>query len=106
MDAMTFSYWAQLYDLYHPLLTEKQQAIVEATFSKDLSLSEIATELSISRSGVQDHLQKAMQKLKDAENALGFLDTFERQELVLKKLESTALTPEQQALIQQLKDVI
>lgn len=106
MDAGKLTYFTQLYDLYHPLLTDKQKDIAEATFTKDLSLSEIAEALSITRSGVQDHLQKAMQKLSDAEEALGFLKTFERQEALLKTLESTDLTPEQRALIEQLKDVI
>jgi len=106
MDASKFSQFAKLYDLYHPLLTDKQKSIAEATFLQDLSLAEIAEALNITRSGVQDHLQKAMQKLEDAEASLGFLAVFDRQESVLKTLESTDLTDEQKALIQALKDVI
>lgn len=106
MEAHKFYYLAQLYDLYHPLLTDKQREIAEATFTKDLSLAEIAAALSITRSGVQDHLQKATQKLEDAEKALGFLKTFKHQESIIQSLESTDLTPAQRALIDQLKDVI
>lgn len=106
MDAQKLVYLSQLYDLYHPLLTDKQRTIAEATFSNDLSLSEIADALSITRSGVQDHLQKAIQKLEDAENALGFLKRVKVQESLIDSLESTELTAKQQALIDQLKDVM
>lgn len=106
MDAQKLVYLSQLYDLYHPLLTAKQKAIAEATFSHDLSLSEIAEALEISRSGVQDHLQKAIQKLEDAENSLGFLKRVKSQESLIQSLESTDLSPKQRRLIEQLKDVI
>ncbi len=106
MDAQKLVYLSQLYDLYHPLLTDKQRTIAEATFSNDLSLSEIADALKITRSGVQDHLQKAIQKLEDAEKSLGFLKRFINQESLIQSLESTDLTPEQRALIDQLKDVM
>ena len=43
-----------LYDFYGELLTERQRSVYEMSVLDDLSLSEIADTLSISRQGVHD----------------------------------------------------
>ncbi len=106
MDATRLSYLSQLYDLYHPLLTDKKRSIADATFTRDLSLSEIAEALKISRSAVQDHLQKSIAKLEELEASLGFLALLNQQESLLNALEKTSLSDAQKALIKQLKEVI
>lgn len=106
MELERYHYIAKLLDVYHPLLTDKQADIALATFKKDLSLSEIASALSITRSAVQDHLHKSIAKLEEAEKALGFLAIFESQEKWIEALENTPLSEEQKHLLQSLKDVI
>jgi uncharacterized protein len=50
---------AMLFDLYGGLLTPKQREIFELSHNDDLSLGEIAENLSISRQGVRDALVHA-----------------------------------------------
>ncbi|MFW5981959.1 MAG: YlxM family DNA-binding protein [Halanaerobiaceae bacterium] len=66
-----------LFDFYGQLLTEKQQNAIELYYFHDLSLSEIAERLEISRQGVYDHLHRGEEILKDYENRLGLLAKYE-----------------------------
>ena len=47
-----------LLDLYEPLLTPKQQHVMDLHFKEDFSLSEISEQLGISRAAVNDHIKK------------------------------------------------
>ena len=47
----------RLYDCYGALLTENQQKCLELHYLQDLSLGEIAAELSVSRQAVNDMLR-------------------------------------------------
>jgi hypothetical protein len=62
-----------LFDYYGGLLTEKQRQIMELRFAEDLSLAEIAEQLSISRQAVHDAIQRTTQQLFDYEDKLGLL---------------------------------
>ena len=48
-----------LLDLYGDLLTDKQRECYDLHYNEDLSLSEIAEQLSISRQGVWDNIRRA-----------------------------------------------
>lgn len=61
---------SRLYDLYGPLLTERQRQVYELHDLEDLSLSEISQELSISRQGVSDQLQRCRERLEELEKLL------------------------------------
>lgn len=63
---------SQLYDFYGALLTEKQQYAVEMYYNDDLSLSEIAESIGITRQGVRDQLCHAEEFLVSCEEKLGF----------------------------------
>jgi len=63
-------YYARLYDLYGTLLTEKQRKAFELHDMEDLSLSEIAELLGVSRQGAHDLLQRGKERLSTAEKAL------------------------------------
>ena len=65
---------SRLYDLYGPLLTERQYELRELD---DLSLSEISAELSISRQGVSDQLSRVRERLEEIESLLGMLRRFD-----------------------------
>lgn len=69
---------SRLYDLYAPLLTERQRRVYELHELDDLSLSEISQELSISRQGVSDQLTRARDRLEELEKLLGMADAFSR----------------------------
>ena len=55
---------------YAPLLTDRQQALLSIYCDEDLSLSEIAHQLSISRQAVSDHLSRAYERLDGLEGRL------------------------------------
>ena len=50
---------SMLLDLYKGLLTDKQAETMELYYNEDLSLSEIAENMGITRQGVRDALVKA-----------------------------------------------
>ena len=65
-----------LYDFYGNLLNESQQRVVELCVNEDLSLSEAADILKISRQGVRDSLKRATDKLNVYEEKLGLCSRF------------------------------
>lgn len=65
-----------LFDFYGELLQTPQQRVVELYVNDDLSLSESAEILSISRQGVRDSLTRAVQKLRYYEEKLGLLRAY------------------------------
>ena len=62
----------ELFDIYSPLLTEKQAELFEAYYSFDLSLSEIAEEKGVTRQYVADSLKKTRKELDGLEEKLKF----------------------------------
>lgn len=60
-----------LMDFYGPLLTEHRREVMRLYCEEDLSLAEIAEQLSITRQGVSDAVQKARRQLMDYEDKLG-----------------------------------
>lgn len=67
---------SMLLDFYGQLLTEGQMQAMDMYYNQDLSLSEIAEELGISRQGVHDFIKRARSILGDYENKLGLMAKF------------------------------
>ena len=59
-----------LFDLYGPLLSKRQQDVLEFYFQDDLSLTEIQENLSISKAAVYDALKKGVQAMEELESIL------------------------------------
>ena len=66
-----------LFDFYGELLTKKQQEVFNMYYLNDLSLSEIALELQISRQGVRDQLKRTEGILNEYEEKLGLVLKFQ-----------------------------
>ena len=60
-----------LFDYYGDLLTERQKMCFDLHYNQDLSLGEIARELSISRQAVYDNLSRTEALLKHMEEKTG-----------------------------------
>ena len=79
-----------LLDFYGELLTEKQRDCFDLHYNEDLSLSEIAQQIGISRQGVWDNIRRAEESLKDIEEKTGlaarFFDTSRALEKLSKQL--------------------
>ena len=65
-----------LFDFYGRLLKDNQQTAVELYYNNDLSLSETALEMNITRQGVRDALKRAEQNLYSFESKLGLCKRF------------------------------
>lgn len=74
-----------LFDCYGSLLTDHQKKIFTLYFEMDLSLSEIAEELEISRNGVHDAIKKSLSIMENYEDKLGLLNKQEKIEEYLKE---------------------
>ncbi len=83
---------ALLLDFYGQLLTDKAYEIADLHINEDMSLSEIAENLCISRQAVHDSLQRSMNALNKYEDKLGLAQRFLDQRTVaanaLRKLDS------------------
>ncbi|MBQ7386116.1 MAG: YlxM family DNA-binding protein [Ruminococcus sp.] len=66
-----------LFDFYGELLSEKKREAASLYFNEDLSLSEIAQHMGITRQGVSDLIRRSESELYDFENKLGLYSRFE-----------------------------
>ncbi len=60
-----------LFDLYGPLLSERQQECVRLYYDENCSLTEIADAAGITKQAVSDALRKAEKSLRGYEEKLG-----------------------------------
>lgn len=67
-----------LYDYYGVLLKENQADIIDLYYNQDLSLSEIAEDMNISRQGVYDALKRAEKSLIDYEEKIKLHEKYEK----------------------------
>ncbi len=67
-----------LFDFYGQLLSPKQREAVALYYNDDLSLSETALEMGITRQGVRDLVKRSEAELYEYERKLGLFERFER----------------------------
>lgn len=79
-----------LLDVYGQLLTEKQRNAIDMYYNEDLSLSEIAENMGITRQGVHKCIRTAEEYLTQLEETLGFAEKYRKICDICEKL--TALT--------------
>ena len=68
-------YMSKLFDTYRNMLTEKQITSMELDLNEDLSLTEIATEMGVSRQAVFDLLKRVEAQLQKYEDKLHLLQS-------------------------------
>lgn len=84
-----------LLDAYGGLLTEKQRLACEMILMQDLSLSEAAETLGVSRQGVHDLVTRSKEHMEETERSLGLLEKENRRErMALLLQENKARLPE------------
>ncbi len=103
-----------LYDYYGQLLTPRQQTVYELYTQENLSLSEVAEELEISRQAVHDALRSARRSLEGYEDKLGLVSRFLRTEKAVGEIDEQIGTmiellqdgaPAPEELIRQLEEI-
>lgn len=65
-----------LLDFYGGMLTDRQRNVMEMHYSDDLSLSEIAESLNITRQAVHDSLKRGEKTLNTYEQKLGLVKRY------------------------------
>ena len=83
--------YINMFTIYKSLLTYTQQEIVGDYFLADLSISEIAEERKISRSAVEDAINKACKKMDDFESKLHLLEKKDNISKITEMLREKAL---------------
>lgn len=74
-----------LYDFYGILLTAKKRQVMELYHEDDMSLSEIAEEMDITRAAVYDSLKSAERQLENYEEKLKLLAKYEENSVLAGK---------------------
>lgn len=77
---------SMLTEMYGKLLTDKQFDVVDLYYNNNLSLSEIAEELNITRQGVRKILVSAETNLFEIEKKIGLLEKKLQQEKVINEV--------------------
>lgn len=65
-----------LLDFYGQLLTDSQYKCMDMHYNQDMSLSEIADELNITRQGAHDFIKRGRSALYDYESKLKLMERF------------------------------
>ncbi|MEA5039589.1 MAG: YlxM family DNA-binding protein [Clostridiaceae bacterium] len=89
MKSDTF-YMSMLFDFYGDLLTDKQKELFDLYYNEDLSLTEIADNVGISRQGVRDAITRSETILRDTEDRLGLVKKYAGMESKLQQISDSA----------------
>lgn len=77
-----------LCDIYGSLLTDKQKDVLDLYYNDNLSLSEIADEIGITRQAVRDAIVKAEKKLFSFEENLKLMEKMKNQKEIVENLKN------------------
>ena len=80
-----------LIDFYGDILAPKMRDALELYYNEDLSLSEIAQHMQITRQGVRDNIKRGEQFLTETENRLGFYRRYAGLEDQMEQIRNLAL---------------
>ncbi|MBR4609523.1 MAG: DNA-binding protein [Erysipelotrichaceae bacterium] len=75
-----------LLDYYGVLLTRHQQDILDEYFNEDLSMNEIADNLQISKSAVQDLIKRSLTQLNEFEKKLKLIARDQKLNNILEEM--------------------
>ena len=81
----TVEYASLLYDFYGALLSENQLEVMTMYHEDNLSLSEIAEELGMTRQAVHYTLKKAEGKLEEFDSKLGLVEQYRENQVLAEK---------------------
>lgn len=82
-----------LFDIYGPLLTERQQEVLRLYFRDDLSMGEIGAELKISRQAVYDIIRRSLSAMEALDEKLCLYNLFHFQQECLQEAEKILKKP-------------
>ncbi len=96
-----------LYDIYSPLLTEKQRDTLDLYYNEDLSLGEIAEAAGITRQAVMGCIHSSEQRLDEFEELMGLAGKYRTISKLLGELEAYSLDdPVKLEIIGKIKELL
>ncbi len=102
-----------LFDCYGDLLTDRKKSVMQMYHEDNLSLSEVAQELGVSRAAVHDCLKAARKQLEQYEEKLGMVERIAEQDKArarimdtIRDLEDGERDPAQVRKLRSLKEMI
>ncbi len=96
----------KLKDVYGAMLTDRQRDVVEQYYEFDLSLSEIAENLSVTRQAVHCALKQAEALLENCEEKLGFAEKFDELEKKADECAALAESDEMKRKLAQITEIL
>ena len=105
---------AYLLDFYGDVLDEHTRSVMKAYYDDDLSLSEIAEGVGISRQGVRHIIKKGEDQLTSLEDSLGLAEHYEELaeavellEKIKRSIDDGTLNPEEaKSTLSKVQDII
>ena len=97
---------AQLYDVYGPLLNEKQRDVINCYYNEDLSLQEIADNDGRSKQAISDMINRSVDKLFEFENELSLLKSKTELKASLFEIRELIESSNNKEAIQKLTEII
>lgn len=76
-----------LLDRYELLLTERQSRACQLLLHQDLSFTELADQLGVTRQGAFDLVRRARDQMEDMEKSLGVLELHRRQNALIRYID-------------------
>ncbi len=84
-------HFSLLIDFYGNILAPKMRDALELYYNEDLSLSEIAQHMNITRQGVRDNIKRGEQFLTETEASLGFFKRYAGLEDQMEQITNLAM---------------
>ena len=97
---------AQLYDMYGPLLNEKQRDVINCYYNEDLSLQESADNDGRSKQAISDMINRSVDKLFEFENELSLLKSKTELKASLFEIRELIESSNNKEAIQKLTEII
>lgn len=99
---------AYLLDFYGDILSDRKKNVLDGYYNQDLSLTEIADQIGITRQGVRELIKKAEQELCFYEEKLGLARKLKQVEShtqhIISLLETVGFTDEVKKELHQLEE--
>ena len=95
-----------LYDIYAPLLSDKQRDTLDLYLNEDLSLGEIAESTDVTRQAVLNCIRKGERRLGELGEAMGLARRFNEITKLLDKLTEAHPDSETAAIAAEIKELL
>lgn len=94
-----FVHYAELYDLYQKLLTEKQRNYFEDYYFHNLSFGEMAENYAVSRNAIFRQLHIVTSKLEEYEEKLHLLEKRKKLDVLCQNIDNLEIRKQLEELI-------